>query len=65
MKLRLYADRVVAAGSAKADCEYYLRSEYDFQASKDNPQDMVVKGTPQRLYMILLDLSELMEVELC
>lgn len=44
MKLRLYDDRVVAVGGAKADCEYYLRSEYDFQASKDNPQDMVVKG---------------------
>lgn len=65
MQLRIYADRIVAVGGTKEDCNYYLRSEYDFQASKDNPQDMVVKGTPQRLYMILLDLSELMEVELC
>lgn len=65
MKLRLYADRIVAINGTNEDCEYYMRSEYDFQASKDNARDMAVKGTPQRLYMILLDLSELMEVELC
>lgn len=65
MKIKAYCDRLIAIGGSKADCEYYLRSEYDFRASKDDPNDLVLKGTPQRLYSVLVDLSELTEVELC
>lgn len=65
MKIKAYCDRLIALDGANWDFEYYLRSEYDFQVCKDNPTDLVLKGTPQRLYSVLVDLSELVEVELC